>query len=258
MPQIVVSDERSQTTTIDQLDFREPTTARLSTLPPTTDVSIATSWRSVLPTAAEVLRARRRLHGKSILIALILAGSYWAVVLSELGWPFRLVGGASLVVGLVALATGVMHDGNHGSFSRHAWLNRVAGYSLDALGGSSWLWRFKHNTLHHGNPNVEGVDSDIAQAPFARLAPMQPLRPWHRWQHVYLWFLYGFFAMKNLVFGDFRTLAAARIGPKALRTRPGPTVVARVLAGEVPAPRLGRRDPTPDESMVGRARRSIW
>ena len=136
---------------------------------------IATSWRSVLPTAAELLRARRRLHGKSILIALLLAGSYWAVVLSELGWPFRLLGGASLVVGLVALATGVMHDGNHGSFSRHAWLNHVAGYSLDALGGSSWLWRFKHNTLHHGNPNVEGVDSDISQAPFARLAPMQPL-----------------------------------------------------------------------------------
>ena len=151
-----------------------------------------------------------------------------------------------------------MHDGNHGSFSRHAWLNHVAGYSLDALGGSSWLWRFKHNTLHHGNPNVEGVDSDISQAPFARLAPMQPLRPWHRWQHVYLWFLYGFFALKNLVFGDFRTLAAARIGAQGAahqaRTdgrRPGPR-------RQVPAPRLGRRDPTPDESMVGRARRSTW
>ena len=253
MPQIVVSDERSQSTTIDQptpgTDDRPVVEA-----PADDGRVIATSWRSVLPTAAEVLRARRRLHGKSILIALLLAGSYWAVVLSELGWPFRLIGGASLVVGLVALATGVMHDGNHGSFSRHAWLNHVAGYSLDALGGSSWLWRFKHNTLHHGNPNVEGVDSDISQAPFARLAPMQPLRRWHRWQHVYLWFLYGFFALKNLVFGDFRTLAAARIGPKALRTRPGPTVARPGTRRQASASRLGRRGPTPDESMVGRAR----
>ena len=180
MPQVVVSDERSQTTTIDQLASRTDDRPVVDT-PADDGRVIATSWRSVLPTAAEVLRARRRLHGKSILIALILAGSYWAVVLSELGWPFRLVSGATLVVGLVALATGVMHDGNHGSFSRHAWLNRVAGYSLDALGGSSWLWRFKHNTLHHGNPNVEGVDSDISQAPFAApgadaaIAPLAPL-----------------------------------------------------------------------------------
>jgi linoleoyl-CoA desaturase len=231
MLQIVGSDEQSQTTTNDQLtEFIDDRS--VNERPSDQRCAIATSWRSVLPTAAELLRARRRLHAKSVLIALILASSYWTLVLSNLGWPFRLLSAATLVVGLVALATGVMHDGNHGSFSRHAWLNRVAGYSLDALGGSSWLWRFKHNTLHHGNPNIEGVDSDISQAPFARLAPTQRWRPWHRWQHVYLWFLYGFFAMKNLVFGDFRTLAAARVGAQPLRTRPGPTVVARILAGK--------------------------
>jgi linoleoyl-CoA desaturase len=231
MLQVVGLDERSPSTMSNEVDCGSHDRAA-DDASPDDPSAIANSWRSVLPTAAELRRARLRLHAKSVWIALILAASYWALVLSDLGWPFRVLGGATLVVGIVALATGVMHDGNHGSFSRHPWLNRVAGYSLDALGGSSWLWRFKHNTLHHGNPNVEGVDSDISQAPFARLAPMQPLRPWHRWQHVYLWFLYGFFALKNLLFGDFRTLASARIGDQPLRTRPGPTVVARILAGK--------------------------
>ena len=70
-----------------------------------------------------------------------------------------------------------MHDANHGSFSRHRWINRMLAYTSDALGASSWLWRIQHNTLHHGNTNVVGFDADIALAPWARLAPTQPWRP---------------------------------------------------------------------------------
>ena len=62
-----------------------------------------------------------------------------------------------------------MHDGNHGAFSTLRRVNRIAGWSSDLLGGSSFLWRFKHNTLHHGNTNVVGYDTDIDQMPFARL-----------------------------------------------------------------------------------------
>ena len=141
----------------------------------------------MLPTAAEVLRARRRLHGKSILIALLLAGSYWAVVLSELGWPFRLIGGASLVVGLVALATGVMHDGNHGSFSRHAWLNRVAGYSLDALGGKLVAVALQAQHAPPWQPQRRRFRQRHLTGPVRPLGTYAALHPWHRWQHVYLW-----------------------------------------------------------------------
>ena len=77
-------------------------------------------------------------------------------------------------------------------------LNRALCYSADLRGASSWLWRFKHNHLHHGNTNVVGVDTDIEQMPFARLAPAQPWKPWHRFQHVYMWPLYGFLALRML------------------------------------------------------------
>ncbi|MDH3731370.1 MAG: fatty acid desaturase [Acidimicrobiia bacterium] len=95
---------------------------------------------------------------------------------------------------------------------RRARMNRLLSYVADGLGTSSWLWKFKHNVLHHGATNIEGVDSDIAQAPFARLAPGQPWRSWHRHQHSYLWPLYGFFALKNPIFGDIRNLASGHLG----------------------------------------------
>ena len=70
-----------------------------------------------------------------------------------------------LVTALVALATSVMHDANHGSFSTHRTINRVLAYTADVLGTSSWLWRFQHNVLHHGNTNMDGLDSDIDSRP---------------------------------------------------------------------------------------------
>ena len=110
-----------------------------------------------------------------------------------------------------------MHDANHSSFSRHRWLNRALAYTSDALGASSWLWRIQHNTLHHGNANVVGFDADIALAPFARLAPSQPWRPWYRAQHIYMWPLYGFLALKNLLVSDLVAIVTGRLDRQPLR-----------------------------------------
>jgi Fatty acid desaturase len=91
------------------------------------------------------------------------------------------------------------------SFSTSRSINRLAGYTGDLLGASSWIWRFKHNYLHHGNTNVVGIDADIDQVPFARLAPDQTWRQWHRYQHVYTWGLYGFLTLEWLLISDFVT-----------------------------------------------------
>jgi linoleoyl-CoA desaturase len=81
-----------------------------------------------------------------------------------------------LIVALTATATCVFHDANHASFSTSRLVNRLAGFTGDLLGASSWIWKFKHNNLHHGNTNMVGFDADIDQAPFARLAPDQPMK----------------------------------------------------------------------------------
>ena len=176
-------------------------------------------FEQVMPSAAELVRARVRLHRKAIVIAVLVAASYWALVLAPVGLLLRLVAAAGIVVGLFATATCVMHDANHGAFARSPRLNRLAACTADLLGASSSIWRFTHNNLHHGNPNVVGVDPDIDQAPFGRLTPEQPWRRWHRYQHAYLWFLYGFLALRWFLYADLVELGRRRRHPSQGRSR---------------------------------------
>lgn len=190
-------------------------------------------WRAALPSVGEIRRARRHLHVKALFILALVVLSYWGLVIGNWGLLVRMGSAALLATSLIAVATSIMHDANHGAFFRHTRMNRGLSYVADALGTSSWLWKFKHNSLHHGATNIEGVDSDIAQAPFARLAPGQPWRSWHRHQHIYLWPLYGFFTLKNLIFGDVKNLMSGRIGEQRLRDHVAMGTIVRVVAGKL-------------------------
>jgi linoleoyl-CoA desaturase len=187
----------------------------------------------MFPTTEEIDRGRRRLHRKAAAIGILAVGSYSGLVFASVGLLWRVTFAALLVVAVVAVATGVMHDGNHGAFSRSARVNRLAGWTSDLLGGSSFLWRFKHNSLHHLNTNVVGYDTDIDQAPFARLAPQQPWRPWHRYQHIYMWLLYGFLTLNWLLLSDFITLRRGKVGDHALAMPVRKRDVALIIAGKI-------------------------
>jgi linoleoyl-CoA desaturase len=201
--------------------------------PPVPAASVARLWRGVMPTPDEVRTARRHLQANAVLILGLVATSYWCLVLSSVPLLLRLSAAGVLVIALVAVGTSIMHDANHDSFSTRRWVNRALAYTSDALGASSWLWRFQHNTLHHGNPNVVGFDADIALAPFARLAPSQPWHRWYRAQHVYIWPIYGFLALTNLLVSDVVALISGRLDQQPLRQRVRPAVVAQIIAGKL-------------------------
>jgi linoleoyl-CoA desaturase len=187
----------------------------------------------MMPTSAQIGWARRRLHRKAAFIATLAVGSYAALVFAPVGFLLRVVFALVLVIASVASATSVMHDGNHGAFSTSKRVNRIAGWSSDLLGASSFLWRFKHNRLHHGNTNVVGFDLDIDQVPFARLAPQQPWRPWHRYQHLYMWVLYGFLTLQWFVVSDYSTLLRGKQGTHPLPVKPRRRDIAMILFGKV-------------------------
>src|SRR4051794_31073777 len=98
-----------------------------------------------------------------------------------------------LLLGIVVAGIGfnIMHDGAHGSFSKYKWLNSTAAFSLNVLGGSSFMWNIKHNVIHHAYTNVDGVDDDIDIQPWMRMSSTQPKLKMHRYQHVYFWVLYA-------------------------------------------------------------------
>ncbi|AWM37803.1 acyl-CoA desaturase [Gemmata obscuriglobus] len=118
----------------------------------------------------------------------------------------------SLALAISAVGFSVQHDGGHHAYSRFAWVNRLAALSLDLIGASSYLWKWKHVVLHHTYPNVSGQDADIDVGPLARLAPQQRRRWFHRWQHLYLWPLYALTAAVWHLYGDFRDVITGTIG----------------------------------------------
>jgi linoleoyl-CoA desaturase len=127
----------------------------------------------------------------------------------------------AVLLGLSAAGIGfnIQHDGGHQAYSDHPWVNRLMAMTLELIGGSSHLWRWKHVVLHHTYVNITGHDTDIDLGLLARLTPHQRRLPYHRWQHLYLWPLYGLLAIKWQLLDDFRKLISGRISNQPV---PGP------------------------------------
>ncbi len=117
----------------------------------------------------------------------LLAWAFWG------GLPFWAVVLVFAFIGVMHAFTGfnVMHDACHGSFSEKPWVNRFFAHSLEMLGSSNPIWKFKHNVLHHTWTNIDGLDDDIAKSPFLRHCESQSYKPMHKFQHVYMFGLYG-------------------------------------------------------------------
>lgn len=169
---------------------------------------------------------------KSAAVIAWLAVSYSLLMFVPLhAWQAVLL---SISMGLAMAGVGfsVMHDANHGGTSSSARLNGVLSFTLDLLGASSFLWRLKHNVLHHAYPNLEGLDPDIeAGSPLLRLAPWQSRRWHHRFQHLYVWILYGLFPLQWWFADDIRELATGRIGGRQFPAPRGRTLFV-ALAGK--------------------------
>jgi len=156
-------------------------------------------------------RAQRQIHIKSAVVVSWGAGSWALLMFVASGWWQAGLLAISLGLALAGIAFNLTHDANHGAYSHRGWMNRTVRWSLDFLGGSSYVWRVKHNVVHHTYTNISGADADIEQLPFLRLAPDQPQRWFYRFQHVYAWPLYGFFAANWQLFGDFVALRKGEI-----------------------------------------------
>ena len=177
-------------------------------------------------------RDSAQMYLKTIIILAMFALSYIALVWFAGNWWEAL--GLALVLGTATALIGfnIMHDGGHQAYSRHPWINRLTALALDMVGGSSYIWQWKHGRFHHTWVNVSGHDSDIDLGVLGRLAPSQPRRPWHRWQHIYLWPLYGVTAIRWHLYGDFRDLISGTIGERPFK-RPRGLDLTRLVLGKL-------------------------
>ena len=114
---------------------------------------------------------------------------------------------AIMGLGLAGIGLNVMHDANHGVYSKRKWVNTLLSYSMDLIGSNAAVWRIQHNVLHHTYTNIEHADQDINGIPFIlRFSPHQK-RFWiHRFQFLYAWFFYGLMTLVRIFFSDVNQL----------------------------------------------------
>jgi linoleoyl-CoA desaturase len=158
----------------------------------------------------------------SYVLLMFFASAWWEIV------PLAVV----LAFATVGIGFNIMHDGGHNAISSHRLINRLMAHTLDIVGGSSYLWRWKHGVLHHNYSNITGHDMDISLGMLARFTPHQPSYSHQRWQQWYVWLLYGLMAIKWQFFDDFRTLLTGKIGPHRI-PRPRGSDLAMLIACKI-------------------------
>lgn len=124
------------------------------------------------------------------------------VYLEPRGW----VGvGLSMLVGfgMAGIGLGVMHDAIHGAYSKHKWVNKLFGYTLNLVGGHAINWEIQHNIKHHSYTNIEDIDEDVEPKAILRLHPSSPLKPVHKYQFIYAWVFYALGTFFWVTFKDF-------------------------------------------------------
>jgi linoleoyl-CoA desaturase len=117
------------------------------------------------------------------------------------GWLIGLI--IIMSLGLAGIGLSVMHDANHGAYSKKPWVNTVIGYSLNLIGANVFNWKIQHNVLHHTYTNVHDEDEDISPRGVLRLSPLSKWNRIHKYQFIYAWFLYGLMTIVWMVAKDF-------------------------------------------------------
>jgi linoleoyl-CoA desaturase len=156
--------------------------------------------------------ANSRMVTKSLVIVTLFGVTYFSMLTSAGSPLLTIFCAAALAQCIVLIGLNIMHDANHGSYFSSKRSNRILGYALDLIGGSSLLWRTKHNLLHHTYTNCHEVDDDLEVPAILRFSPGQPWRPCHRYQHWYAFPVYCFMTLLWAFKSDFQKYFSGKIG----------------------------------------------
>jgi linoleoyl-CoA desaturase len=111
---------------------------------------------------------------------------------------------------MAGIGMAIMHDANHGAYSSNNNVNKMLGYTLNMLGNTVYNWKLQHNVLHHTFTNIHDMDDDLDGPPALRFSPHHPLKPMHKYQHIYVFFFYSLLTINWVLVKDVVQLVRYR------------------------------------------------
>jgi linoleoyl-CoA desaturase len=146
---------------------------------------------------------------KTVFMIALYTAPYILMVIGVISSPWLMLSMTALMgLGQAGVGLTVMHDANHGSYSKNRRVNKIMSYTLNGLGGNTFNWQVQHNVLHHTFTNIQGMDEDIETVPILRFSPHTRLMKVHKFQWLYAWFFYGLMTLMWSLSKDFTQLVS--------------------------------------------------
>lgn len=168
---------------------------------------------------------------KAVILVTIYLLAFFAIfftqTISQLYFCYAISGVLTIFVAL-----NIAHDAAHSTFSKHKNINNFLLYTFDFLGASGYMWRLKHVHSHHPHVNIPNMDGDIKQSNLVRIFPNSPFFSFHRYQYLYMPFLYLFYTLIWLMFRDFKDFLQTDISGKPSIKHPEMEYV-KLLLGKI-------------------------
>ena len=128
-------------------------------------------------------------------------------VLSSLpnGWYYFSLIAAFTLLGFtnIFIAFAISHDAAHGAFSKKKWVNKIMGLTFNFVGGNIYLLTKIHST-HHLFANIHGIDPQMESHGLLRNTPYEKYLNKHKYQHIYVVFIYALAYLHWVVIKDFK------------------------------------------------------
>ncbi len=183
--------ENSYSPMQDQREFKEVLFERLNNFFKDNQLSRKANWEMKL---------------KVSLALLWWLGGYLLLFILELNYGQFFLLYIFMGLGQIFMFLNIAHDANHNAISHKRVVNQTLSYVLDACGISSYMWRVMHNKGHHSVMNIHGEDEGIFAHGIFRFSPFAPWKKMHRYQHIYVFFMYWITTMDFLFVKDLEYL----------------------------------------------------
>tara|TARA_B100000780_G_scaffold86812_1_gene59689 strand:+ start:10325 stop:11419 length:1095 start_codon:yes stop_codon:yes gene_type:complete len=145
-----------------------------------------------------------KLYIKTLIMFSLFISPYFLILFTDFDSWIKIGLCVIMGIGMAGVGMNVMHDGNHGSFSKKNWINKLMGSSIYILAGNVHNWKVQHNMLHHTYTNIHGHDEDLEAGRIIRFSKHSKWSPLHRFQHIYSVFLYGLLTINWSITTDIK------------------------------------------------------
>jgi len=149
--------------------------------------------------------ANREMIFKSVLGLTAFVLLYALIISNVLSFSYLWIIAAFTLLGFVNIfiAMNIMHDACHNAYSSKKKVNKIMGYTMNLIGGNSYLFTKMHNA-HHAFVNIHGIDVTLESHGMFRFTPHEPYLQKHRWQHIYVSFIYAIVSLHWVTIKDFK------------------------------------------------------